>query len=336
MNTEKNEEQPLDIEATHPGTALKQAREAQGLTEQDVADRLRLRVSVIRELEADCCDQKQIATFTRGYIRSYAKLVGLDSDKLLCDFQPAKEHEDSAQQMQSFSRKTRLEKHDSRVMGLTWVILAVVIGLTAFWWWQNQQNDPLLSLPESANIFAQQETETSDGNTVSLDVVTDVVEPASTDGSSDTAASASNEDTATDANASEGNVTEENVSTDIVLSKSEPTQTASSAERTETSALVTTTASSTTSTTPTATQNSPLAPLTMRFSADCWVDVRDANGKRLVAGIKTAGESVSLSGKAPFKIVLGAPSAVDLAYDGKKVDLSGYPSGRVARLSLPK
>ncbi|PML77745.1 cytoskeleton protein RodZ [Enterovibrio norvegicus] len=345
MNTEKNEEQPLDIEATHPGTALKQAREAQGLTEQDVADRLRLRVSVIRELEADCCDQKQIATFTRGYIRSYAKLVGLNSDKLLCDFQPAKEHEDSAQQMQSFSRKTRLEKHDSRVMGLTWVILAVVVGLTAFWWWQNQQNDPLLSLPESANIFAQQETETSDGSTVTLDVVTDVVEPASTDASSDTAASvdavsnvdaASNENTASDANAAEGNATEENVSTDIVLSKSEPTQTASSAERTETPAVTTTTASSTTSTTPTATQNSPLAPLTMRFSADCWVDVRDANGKRLVAGIKTAGESVSLSGKAPFKIVLGAPSAVDLAYDGKKVDLSGYPSGRVARLSLPK
>ncbi|MGF1707682.1 cytoskeleton protein RodZ [Enterovibrio baiacu] len=337
MNTEKNEEQLLDIEATHPGTALKQAREAQGLTEQDVADRLRLRVSVIRELEADCCDQKQIATFTRGYIRSYAKLVGLDADKLLCDFQPQKEHEDSAQQMQSFSRKTRLEKHDSRVMGLTWVILAAVIGLTAFWWWQNQQNDPLLSLPESANIFAQQDNETSDDASASLEVVTDVVEPASTDAQSETPApvidgdAVTSEDTTSDANA-----TVESVSTDIVLSKSEPTQVASSAERTETTAPATTATVTASSTAQTETPSSPLAPLTMRFSADCWVDVRDANGKRLVAGIKTAGESLSLSGKAPFKIVLGAPSAVDLAYDGKKVDLSGYPSGRVARLSLPK
>ncbi|MBE1277093.1 cytoskeleton protein RodZ [Enterovibrio baiacu] len=342
MNTEKNEEQLLDIEATHPGTALKQAREAQGLTEQDVADRLRLRVSVIRELEADCCDQKQIATFTRGYIRSYAKLVGLDADKLLCDFQPKKEHEDSAQQMQSFSRKTRLEKHDSRVMGLTWVILAAVIGLTAFWWWQNQQNDPLLSLPESANIFAQQENETSDDASASLEVVTDVIEPASTDAQRDIAASVVDGDAATSEDTTpDTNETAESVSTDIVLSKSEPTQVASSAERTETAAPATTAPVTTAtvtapSTAQTETPSSPLAPLTMRFSADCWVDVRDANGKRLVAGIKTAGESLSLSGKAPFKIVLGAPSAVDLAYDGKKVDLSGYPSGRVARLSLPK
>ncbi len=337
MNTEKNEEQLLDIEATHPGTALKQAREAQGLTEQDVADRLRLRVSVIRELETDCCDKKQIATFTRGYIRSYAKLVGLDADKLLCDFQPKKEHEDSAQQMQSFSRKTRLEKHDSRVMGLTWVILAAVIGLTAFWWWQNQQNDTLLSLPESANIFAQQENETSDDASASLEVVTDVIEPASTDAQGETPApvvdgdAVTSEDTTPDTNA-----TVESVSTDIVLSKSEPTQVSSSAERTETTAAATTATVTASSTAQTETPSSPLAPLTMRFSADCWVDVRDANGKRLVAGIKTAGESLSLSGKAPFKIVLGAPSAVDLAYDGKKVDLSGYPSGRVARLSLPK
>lgn len=316
MNNEYNEELPINVESTHPGMALREAREAIGLSDQDVADRLRLRVSVIQDLEENCCDDEKITTFTRGYIRSYSKLVGLNADELLSTFNPAPDAEDSTQKMQSFSRKTRRDQHDSRVMGLTWVILAAVIGLTAFWWWQNQQNDLLLPLPESSGLPVSSNTEAA---------------PAVAKADEDTPQSASAAES-TDAPASAPDVMSPEP-TDVIVENTAPVVTDAepmAAAQVNVDEL---------SQPETAVVEDPVTAssnMTLSFSGDCWVDIRDASGKRLLTGIKSSGETVELSGEAPFKLVLGAPAAVNLVYDGEKVDLSGYPSGRVARLSLPK
>ncbi|WP_028023715.1 cytoskeleton protein RodZ [Enterovibrio calviensis] len=341
MNTEQNEEQVLDVESAHPGQVLKQAREAIGLSAQDVADRLRLRVSVILDLEENCCENKQIATFTRGYIRSYAKLVGLNADELICDYQAPPQTEESAQKMQSFSRKTRIDKHDSRVMSLTWVILTVVVGITTFWWWQNQQNDPLMSLSENTSIMAQVVGADDGNDNLSINAqVEQVTQPdvAQTDASvpSDTTV-----DTPVVENTSDDVIEEmaqvESTAQELVVEQAESSNNASSEtspnSETNGSALATV-ATNDVTTNGEALNKQPT--LALSFDGDCWVDIRDASGKRLLTGIKSAGETVDLSGEAPFKIVLGAPSAVRLVYNGDNVDLSGYPSGRVARLSLPK
>lgn len=326
MNNEYNEEQPINVESTHPGMALREAREAIGLSDQDVADRLRLRVSVIQDLEENCCDDEKVTTFTRGYIRSYSKLVGLNADELLSTFNPVTDVEDSTQKMQSFSRKTRRDQHDSRVMGLTWVILAIVIGLTAFWWWQNQQNDLLLSLPESSGLSMSSTTEATPATEAAPAVAKtddDTRQSASVAKSTDAPASAPDvmtreptdtlvENTAPDVTDAEPVAAEQ---VDVI----EPPQ--PEAAVVEDVAVTPVTASSN---------------MTLSFSGDCWVDIRDASGKRLLTGIKSSGETVELSGDAPFSLVLGAPTAVNLVYNGEQVDLSGYPSGRVARLSLPK
>ncbi|MDD1784182.1 cytoskeleton protein RodZ [Enterovibrio sp. ZSDZ35] len=315
MNTELNEEQLDGVETSHPGIVLKQAREKMGLSDQDVADRLRLRVSVIQELEENCCDGQQIATFTRGYIRSYAKLVGVDADSLLGGFKPSPEVDENAQKMQSFSGKTRREKHDSRVMGLTWIILAAVVAITTFWWWQNQENEDLLTLPDSSNLLVTEATDAeSPANTV---IETEVIEPPVT------APVVEAETTAETAKPADA---------EPAVNESVP---AAEPEVVVADAPTPTVVVSETPTAPTETPTDSPA-LVLSFDGDCWVDVRDASGKRLLTGIKSAGQSVELTGKAPFKLVLGAPSAVELVYNGEKVDLSGYPSGRVARLSLPK
>ncbi|PCS23426.1 cytoskeleton protein RodZ [Candidatus Enterovibrio escicola] len=322
MNTQQNEKKVSDIKPKYLGTVLKQAREAKGLTEKDVADRLRLRVSVIRELEANCSGEKQIAIFTRGYIRSYAKLIGLDANTLLSGYQPIKDNDDVTHKMQSFSRKIRLEKHDSCVMGLTWIILAVVVGLTAFWWWQNQQGQTLLSLLGRSSLFTLQETEANlviDEALSSLDGYEDGSEKIQilleNDSSSLIKLSDSNEKLRQPAAVPIKMATGLSPVTVIPKQKTEPIITLTTLDRERMVSV---------------------SSLTLNFTADCWVDIRDSSGKRLVTGIKSAGDTLVLSGNAPFKMVLGAPEAVDVSYFGKTIDLSGYPSGRVARLSLPK
>jgi cytoskeleton protein RodZ len=74
----------------------------------------------------------------------------------------------------------------------------------------------------------------------------------------------------------------------------------------------------------------------MTFNNDCWLQVQDAANNRLYSGVKKANQTLKLTGKAPYKLVIGAPSAVTLTYKGKPVDLSAYPAGKVARLTLPQ
>ena len=76
------------------------------------------------------------------------------------------------------------------------------------------------------------------------------------------------------------------------------------------------------------------ATINLSLNAECWVDVVDATGKRLVFGSRQAGEQLNLRGVAPVRILLGNAAAATLSFNGEAIDLSGYPTGRVARLTL--
>jgi cytoskeleton protein RodZ len=69
----------LTIDQTNFGSTLRDAREAKGLTLEMIADKLKLRTSLLSLLEAGELGQLPEAIFTRSYIQSYAKLVGLDA-----------------------------------------------------------------------------------------------------------------------------------------------------------------------------------------------------------------------------------------------------------------
>ena len=58
-------------------------------------------------------------------------------------------------------------------------------------------------------------------------------------------------------------------------------------------------------------------------SADCWVEVRDAAGKRLVYDVLKKGEEKTVPGAGPFTITLGNPSAVTVLWKGEPVKLGG-------------
>ncbi|MHB8921332.1 MAG: helix-turn-helix domain-containing protein, partial [Halothiobacillus sp.] len=51
-------------------------------------------------------------------------------------------------------------------------------------------------------------------------------------------------------------------------------------------------------------------------TADCWVEVRDAAGKRLVYDVLKKGSERSVSGAGPFSVILGNPAAVSVTWKG--------------------
>jgi cytoskeleton protein RodZ len=75
--------------------------------------------------------------------------------------------------------------------------------------------------------------------------------------------------------------------------------------------------------------------LVMNFSADCWLEVTDATGKKLFSGLQRKDGTLNLTGQAPYKLKIGAPAAVQIQYQGKPVDLSRFiRTNQVARLTV--
>ncbi|EGR0746733.1 transcriptional regulator [Vibrio parahaemolyticus] len=311
---ENTNEVPLSIEA---GTLLKNKRESLGMTQKQVADRLRLRVSVIEDIENNRFESQQVATFTRGYLRSYAKFVGLDEKVVLVALEQTADVKPKEQEieMQSFSRKTKHEKHNSRIMLLTWVIAIVIIGISAAWWWQNQQENSLAQVVAEANVETSQP---SADEIADIDLMTEEELIASTPA----------ELAASNNTASESSINA--AQTDEVV----PAETEESAtEATKEPVAVIEAAEEIQDASPVVPEGMTL--LTMKFKADCWIQVKDTNGKTLVSGTQKPGQDVELTGKAPFKVILGAPEGVTMTFASEPVDLSGYTSGKVARFTLP-
>jgi len=68
------------------GNELKAAREALSLSIQDVAGRIKIRGDYLRALEAEDLKVLPERTFTRAYLQTYARELGLDALPLLRDF----------------------------------------------------------------------------------------------------------------------------------------------------------------------------------------------------------------------------------------------------------
>jgi cytoskeleton protein RodZ len=71
--------------------------------------------------------------------------------------------------------------------------------------------------------------------------------------------------------------------------------------------------------------------LRLSFSADSWVDVHDASGRRLFAGSGRANSVKTVAGDAPLKVYLGFASGVQVEVNGRVVAIGPqFLSGDVA------
>jgi cytoskeleton protein RodZ len=65
------------------------------------------------------------------------------------------------------------------------------------------------------------------------------------------------------------------------------------------------------------------AELGVRFSALSWVEISDAEGRRLLEGLYARGSVREVRGTAPLRVVLGNAPAVDLELNGQPVPFTG-------------
>ncbi|MGG8098180.1 cytoskeleton protein RodZ [Klebsiella aerogenes] len=324
MNTEATQDHQ---EANSTGARLRNAREQLGLSQQAVAERLCLKVSTVRDIEEDKAPADLASTFLRGYIRSYARLVHIPEEELLPMMaKQAPIRAAKVAPMQSFSLGKRRKKRDGWLMSFTWLILFVVIGLSGAWWWQDHK-------AQQEEITSMADQSTSDLNSSDSGSQSIPLDTSSANNAPDTTAANTNSapvDTSTAPAPSAPAATPAPVDNNAVVAPSQAnvdTAAAAPAAPAPTSALPTDQANAATAV---STQD-----LVMNFSADCWLEVSDATGKKLFSGLQRKGGNLNLSGQAPYKLKIGAPAAVQIQYLGKPVDLSRFiRTNQVARLTL--
>ncbi|MFL6967869.1 RodZ domain-containing protein [Pseudomonas alvandae] len=335
----------------NPGETLRQARESNGWSLAEVAHKLNLTVTSLSNLEAGAFDKLPGHTFARGYIRAYAKLLGMDQTVLVQQFDQYTGSDAQGSNVHSLGRIEEPVRVSHTILRIVSLLLLIAVIGGGFVWWQDQAS--LRTKEPVAMNTEHVEVEGADGTTQihPLDEPEDqaVAEgqaegetalalPQGQDGAeADTAAG-----TEPAAPAAQAPVPTPAAPTAPAHAGSTPAAPAPPAHAGSTPTAPASPAPATPApavATP-AVPAAPAAPaagdgqVQIQFTADCWTQITDGNGKVLFSGLKRKGDSASVNGKPPFAVRLGYARGAQVSYNGQPVDIAPFTSGETARLKL--
>jgi len=321
----------------NPGETLRQARENKGWSTAQVAGQLNLTENALRQLEQGSFDQLPGHTFARGYIRAYAKLLGMDQAQMVIAFDQYTGTDATGSNVQALGRvvePVRLSRNLLRLFSLA--LLAVLIGF-GYFWWQERSARPA----ETGSLNMEHvEVESADGTTEihTLDEPEDQAvaedqastpavptEPVGDTGSAETPVEATPSTAATPpAPAATDSAPPQVPAVSALQPAAQPPVAAASPVA------------------PAAPAEEPAAPVVasagqgvvkVQFTADCWTQVTDADGKVILEGLKRKGDSLEVAAKAPVQLRLGFAQGAQVSYNGQPVEVTPARGG-TARLKL--
>ncbi|MCK0165308.1 RodZ domain-containing protein [Marinobacter sp. S6332] len=296
------------------GQQLKKAREKQGLSVSQIAEAQHLRNGVIQAIESG--DYKQIDSelFLKGYVRTYAKQVGLNADSIIADLnielEPArlqKARELEANPLVNIERRRRRKRRIAKLLLLIIVaaiIAAVVVRVVLPKLNPEDVGEELSAVTDPApevktpEPLLEPEQNISGSETTGYDNVDAEPEPEPTS----VVGVSADKQLDSDVEPAQPELAEQ---VPVVAEVIEPVLAQPSVSE-------------------------PAGPvsgvLEIEFTGDCWVQVRDASGNRLASSLQRAGDKLQVSGEAPLKVVIGAVDTVAaISFQGEPVDIGGFP-----------
>ena len=305
-STEVALEKPTEALAS-VGQQLRTARETKNLTVDEVAKALMLSPRQIVALEDDDWPNLPCTTIIRGFVRNYARLLGVGADPLMAlldqlTMPQAPELEVTVGTPVSMPAEGRVDRRDfARVLS---GLLVLVLAVAAYFFFPQElwlstlsalksATQPAEVVADKAPVAEPEAAKAPEAAAVPVDPLPAAVPPAATSAAVATPAP--------------------------VSSPATPTSTPTS-----------TLASTPASTPPRASAN----VLKFSFAQSSWVEVRDRSGQIIFSKKNDAGTEREIEGQPPFAVVIGNAGHVTLQYKGKSVDLSKRSKEDVARLTL--
>lgn len=328
-----------------PGHLLREAREERGYSQKEAARDLHLTSKVIDALEESNFDIISSSLFARGYIRSYARHLGLDGQALVAEF-------DAIYGVPNQNKKPMAGIHQlgqQSKPGDTWVKLIsiiFVIGLVvaSVLWWQHQNGGSMLqrlnkvTLSDTAADLVV-ESLGEDDNSSDMGLLAANPSEVGTTVSDDQTA-------ATEAPVQALDVAEIVAVKPVVTALTEAVSVSPEmSDVSDSSALnpeiIAVPAVAQTEESTGAADVAALGPnealLMMAFDKDCWVEIKDGNGKMILSDLYASGSTIEQVVTAPIEILLGRSSGVaQMTFNGEVIDLKPHTRKDIARLTLSK
>lgn len=331
--TPANESGVESLLVSSPGARLQKGREAAKLSVVQAAEALHLSAGVVKALEADDYRALPNATFVKGYIRSYARLVGIGGEELVRSYE-AITGCGQPKPVQPVQAPRTSPRFGAPAL-LSVAVVVLLLGVVVFWPSAKDDAPVAVAVDEPAAVVEQSQ----DAVTVLEDDLEALAQGSQEpDLESDpelAAAEADNAAAAVTEDASEV-ITEESVTPSVELepeaSLPQPVLVSNSEPILSESVATQPLAQS-----PVVTDTEMAGPadgmLSMAFTGDCWVEVRDGSGELIYSNIKRHGDTLTLKGVPPFEAKLGNGNVVSLSYNGQPVSFH-IPSHNVVRVRL--
>ncbi|WP_060511410.1 RodZ domain-containing protein [Pseudomonas sp. NBRC 111124] len=316
----------------NPGELLRQARESREWSQAEVARKLNLTVSSLNHVETGAFDKLPGHTFARGYIRAYAKLMDMDQASLVEAFDQYTGTHAKGSEVHSLGRIEEPVRLSHNIMrGVTLLLLVAVVG-GSFIWWQDQGSMKGKDLAKMA--LEHVEVESADGTT-QIHPLDEPEDQAVTAGQQPESAPLPLEQAPAEAAAETAPATTASAPAPAPVQQA-PVHAAAPAPAPAAPAAPVASVPAVAAVEPAAPAAVPAgsAKVAIQFTADCWTQVSDGNGKVLFSAIKRKGDNLELNGKPPFAVRLGFARGAQVSYNGQAVDVAPFTSGETARLKL--
>ena len=310
----------------NPGDTLRQARESNGWSLAEVALKLNLTTTSLGNLEAGAFDKLPGHTFARGYIRAYAKLLGIDQTVLVQEFDQFTGTDSQGSSVHGLGRIEEPVRVSHTILRIVSLLLLVAVIGGGFVWWQDQASQRSKDLTSSA--MEHVEVESADGTT-QIHPLDEPEDQAVAESQAAPEAAAVTEQPAAPETAPAATAAAPAPATPAA-----PAHTPAAPVQTPATPAPAAPAAPAISppTTPALIAGDGRVQIT--FIADCWTQVTDGNGKVLFSGLKRKGDTLDQGGKPPLTLRLGFARGAQVAYNGQPVDVAPFTSGETARLKL--
>ncbi|WP_311063395.1 RodZ domain-containing protein [Halomonas sp. DWK9] len=306
-----------------PGELLSRQRESLGVPLSDAARALNLRPAVVDGLEKDNYEEIPVAAYRRGYLRAYAKYLGMDDRTVLDAYQARHGVSDNERKIAPVSVSKPPSKMGAWLFKLVTVLVIVgLIAVTVAWWQSRGGSEP----PSIGSSPAMEENEAPDAEPAQEPMPAIAPEPAVTE-------ELTNDD------ASEPT---DNVSSSPAAASNEPAVSEGDIEAAQTIDADTATEVADAAAVETEEEVAETAPaaatpnlLELTFNEQSWTEIFDANNQRVFVGLQTPGTTASVEGEPPFRLTIGNATGVELRYQGEVVNLAQRAgANNVARFTL--
>jgi cytoskeleton protein RodZ len=306
-----NSDREITKKNTDFGSVLEVARKSQNYSIDDISEQLKIPARTVTAIETNDIDALPPPTFTQGYIRTYAKFLEISEENILNIYNQAVPHDPGAK-LKPRSDLRAVASSQSFLMK-TMTLLLIAGGVAAviyggFQYYQKKADVMETELESKERSFT--------GNSLDSPVADSLNIRQNASLNEDDELIVDQTSTFEEVELTEIPEIDESVADELAVSSIETTA--------EVADSVIPPASEETVSEKSTEVAHRVDVLKIYAEQGSWMQVRDANKKRLLYNMVPKGGGKVLQGEAPFQISLGNAKTTSLVINGLAIDMSEY------------